>query len=190
VHNSVREDFTRICVEQLTALKVGDPADPAVFMGPLIRQRQRERVESYAQLAADEGARLRFGGRRPAGLDKGFFFEPSLYDEVDNRWRIAQEEVFGPISVVIGFDTDEEAIALANDSPFGLAGGIFSADVGHAYEMALQVRTGRFNINGGSGGMSSHHPFGGVKRSGYGREYGHEGLNEYTYIQAIAYHGG
>ena len=186
----MREAFTEICVEQLSRLKVGDPADPSVFMGPLIRERQRERVESYAQLALDEGARLRFGARRPEGLDQGFFYAPTLFDQVDNSWRIAQEEVFGPISVIIGFDTDEEAIAIANDSPFGLAGGVFTADVGRGYEIALEVQTGRFAINGGSGGMSSHHPFGGVKRSGYGREYGQEGLDEFTYLKAIAFHGG
>jgi acyl-CoA reductase-like NAD-dependent aldehyde dehydrogenase len=190
VHNSVRAEFAKVCTEQLAALKVGDPADPSVMMGPLIREKQRERVEAFVDVATQEGAKLLFGGKRPAGFDKGFFYEPTLYDDVKNNWRIAQEEVFGPISVIIGYDTDEEAVALANDSPFGLAGGIFSADVGRAYEMALQVQTGRFAINGGSGSMSSHHPFGGVKRSGYGREYGHEGLNEYTYLKAIAYHGG
>lgn len=189
VHNAMREAFTRTLSEQFGAVKIGNPADPAVKMGPLIRERQRERVESYVGLALEEGARLRCGGRRPPALTDGYFYEPTLFDEVDNRWRIAQEEVFGPVGVVIGFDSDEEAVAIANDSDFGLAGGIFTADVGRAYEMALAVRTGRFNINGGSGGMSSHHPFGGVKRSGYGREYGVEGLNEYTYLKAIAYHG-
>jgi acyl-CoA reductase-like NAD-dependent aldehyde dehydrogenase len=92
--------------------------------------------------------------------------------------------------VVIGFDSDEEAIAIANDSPYGLAGGVYSNDVGRAFEIALQIRTGRIGINGGSGNMSSHHPFGGIKRSGYGREYGEEGLNEYTYLKSIAFHGG
>ncbi len=113
-----------------------------------------------------------------------------MFDDVRNDWRISQEEVFGPIGVVIGYDTDEEAIALANASDFGLSGGIFSADVGTAYQMALQMRTGGVAINGGSGAMSSHLPFGGIKRSGFGREYGHEGLNEFTYIKSVAFHGG
>lgn len=98
--------------------------------------------------------------------------------------------VFGPVAVTIGYDADDEAIAIANDSEFGLSGGIFSTDVGRAYEMALEIRTGRIGINGGPGGMSTHAPFGGIKRSGYGREYGLEGLNEFTYLKAIGFKGG
>lgn len=190
VHNSIRSEYVQILAGLAKAVKVGDTADPTVTMGPLIRDSQRQRTERYVALAAAEGGRLVTGGKRPPGLKKGFFYEPTLFDDVDNRSRIAQEEVFGPIGVVIGFDTDEEAIAKANDSVFGLAGGIFSADVGRAYEMARQIRTGGVGINGGAGTMNSHAPFGGIKRSGYGREYGYEGLNEYTYIKSIAFHGG
>ena len=96
--------------------------------------------------------------------------------------------MFGPIGVVIGYDSDEEAIDIANESEFGLSGAIFSKDAGKAYDMALQIRTGGVAINGGSGTMSSHAPFGGIKRSGYGREYGHEGLNEFTYMKTIGFH--
>jgi acyl-CoA reductase-like NAD-dependent aldehyde dehydrogenase len=137
-----------------------------------------------------DGARLVTGGRRPQSLERGFFYEPTLFDEVDNRWRIAREEIFGPVGVVIGFDTDDEAIRTANDSEFGLSGAIYSRNVGRAYEIALQMRTGKVQLNGGSGKMSSHQPFGGIKRSGYGRECGDEGLNEFTYVKSIAFHGG
>ena len=190
VHNSVRADYVAAVKVMLAHVKVGDPADASVGMGPLIREVARRRTEDYVQIALDQGATLVSGGKRPAGLDKGFFHEPTLFDDVRNSHRIAQEEVFGPIGVVIGYDTDEEAIDIANDSDFGLSGAVFSANVGRAYEIALQLRTGGVSINGGSGKMSSHAPFGGIKRSGYGREYGLEGLNEFTNIKTISFKGG
>jgi aldehyde dehydrogenase (NAD+) len=190
VHNSVRAAYVETLKGMLAHVRVGDPADPAVGMGPLIREVARKRTEDYVRIAQEEGATLVAGGRRPAGLDKGFFYEPTLFDDVRNDHRIAREEVFGPIGVVIGYDTDDEAIAIANDSDFGLSGAVFSANVGRAYEMALQMRTGGVAINGGGGKMSSHAPFGGIKRSGYGREYGLEGLNEFTSIKTISFKGG
>jgi aldehyde dehydrogenase (NAD+) len=190
VHNSIRARYVERLAELTRAMRVGDPVHPETGMGPLIRDAQRRRTEEYVEIALKEGARLVAGGRRPAGLERGFFHEPTLFDGVDNRWRIAREEVFGPIGVVIGYDTDEEAVAIANDSEFGLSGGIFSADVGRAYEMALQIRTGEIYLNGGSGGMSSYAPFGGIKRSGYGREYGESALDEYSYNKSIIFHAG
>ena len=190
VHNSIRRDYVQRLGALTRALKVGDPADPSTGMGPLIREAQRRRTENYVEIALGEGAQLVAGGKRPEGLERGYFYEPTLFDGVSNGWRIAQEEVFGPIGVVIGYDTDEEAVALANASEFGLGGGIFSADVGSAYEMALRIRTGEVYLNGGSGGMSSHAPFGGIKRSGYGREYGIDALNEYSYVKTIIFHAG
>ncbi|MFZ4745927.1 MAG: aldehyde dehydrogenase family protein [Sphingomonas sp.] len=190
VHNTVRERYTAILKAMVGHIKLGDPADPATGMGPLIRDVARQRTERYVEIAKAEGARLVAGGSRPAGLNKGFFHEPTVFDNVENSHRIAQEEVFGPIGVIIGYDSDDEAIALANESAFGLSGGIFSADVGRAYEMALQLRTGGVSINGGGGRMSSYAPFGGIKRSGYGREYGIEGLNEFTTIKTISFKGG
>ncbi len=190
VHNSVKAHYVEMLKGMIGHVKIGNPADPNVTYGPLIREVARKRTEDYVQIALDEGATLVAGGKRPAGFDKGFYYEPTLFTDVSNASRIAQEEVFGPIGAVIGYDSDEEAIAIANDSEFGLSGGIFSANVGLAYEMALQLRTGGVGINGGSGAMSSHAPFGGIKRSGYGREYGVDGLNEFTYIKSIAFHGG
>jgi acyl-CoA reductase-like NAD-dependent aldehyde dehydrogenase len=190
VHNSIRADYVQRVKDLVATLKIGNPADPSVTYGPLIRDVARARSEKYVEIALAEGAKLITGGKRPEGLDKGFYFEPTLFDDVHNSHRIAQEEVFGPIGVVIGYDTDEEAIAIANDSEFGLGGGIFSANVGRAYEMALEMRTGGVLINGGGGRMSSHAPFGGIKRSGYGREYGVEGLNEFTSMKTISFKGG
>jgi acyl-CoA reductase-like NAD-dependent aldehyde dehydrogenase len=190
VHNSVRAQYTETLKAMVGHVKIGNPADPATGMGPLIREVARARTESYVGIARSQGARLVAGGARPAGLDKGFFYAPTLFDNVENHHRIAQEEVFGPIGIIIGYDSDEEAISLANDSAFGLSGGIYSANVGRAYEMALQLRTGGVAINGGGGKMSSHAPFGGIKRSGYGREYGLEGLNEFTTIKTISFKGG
>lgn len=188
VHNSIRKEYVAKISEMASRVKVGNPADPTVTMGPLIRAVQRDRVEHYVQAALDENAKLVIGGKRPAGLDRGFFHEATLFDEVDNRMRIAQEEVFGPIGVVIGFDTDEEAIAIANDSSFALNGAIFSADAGRAYEMACEIESGGVSINGGAGTMLSDAPFGGNKRSGFGRENGLEGLLEFTNTKSIAFH--
>ena len=188
MHNAVRADYVALLKGMAAHVKIGDPADPSVTMGPLIREAARARTEHYVDVALGQGATLVTGGHRPEGLDKGFFFQPTLFDDVDSSHRIAQEEVFGPVGIVIGYEDDEQAIAIANHSDFGLSGGIFSADVGRAYEMALRLRTGGVQINGGGGRMSSHAPFGGVKRCG--REYGVEGLNEFTTMKTISFRGG
>ncbi|MDG1904342.1 MAG: aldehyde dehydrogenase family protein [Arenicella sp.] len=190
VHNDIRAEFVAQLAAMAAGMSVGNPADPSVQMGPLIRQAALERVENYVSIALDEGAKLVAGGHKPTGLDKGFYYSPTLFDNVDNQSRLAQEEIFGPVGAVIGFDTDEQAIELANDSQYGLGGGIFSADVGHAYEMALQIHTGTLSINGGGGTMLSSSPFGGVKRSGFGREYGADSLLEFSQAKAISFHGG
>lgn len=188
VHNSVRPQFVEMLKGMLAHVKIGNPADPSVTYGPLIREVARKRTEDYVAIALDEGATLAAGGKRPAGLSTGFFFEPTLFDNVRNDSRLAQEEVFGPIGAVIGFDEDDEAVAMANASDFGLSGAIYSGDPGKAFEMALRIRTGGVSINGGAGTMQSDAPFGGIKRSGYGREYGEEGLNEFTYQKVISFH--
>lgn len=188
VHNSIRPQFVAAMQAMLAHVKIGNPADPTVNYGPLIREVARQRTEDYVAIAQDEGATLVAGGKRPEGLDKGFYYEPTLFDNVKNDSRLAQEEVFGPIGAVIGFDNDDEAIAMANNSDFGLSGAVYSADAGQAYRMALKIRTGGVSINGGAGTMQSDAPFGGIKRSGYGREYGEDGLNEFTYQKVISFH--
>ena len=187
VHNSVRARFVEIARGALDHWVVGDPADPATMMGPLIRESHRATVERYVQWGHDSGATLVAGGGRPEHLARGFFYLPTLFDDVDNASRLAQEEVFGPVGCVTGFDDDEEAIRIANESDYGLAGGVMSADRAQAYRMALRIRTGIVWINGGFGGdMSSHNPFGGYKRSGIGREYGPGWIDEYLQEKAIS----
>lgn len=187
VHNSVRPAYIEMVKAMVAHVKVGDPADPATGMGPLIRESQRARVERYVESGLASGARLVCGGKRPEHLKKGFFFEPTLFDGVDNRSDIARHEIFGPVACVTGFDSDEEAIAMANDSDFGLGGTIFSADTGAAYDMACQLRTGTVMINGGPAAMNSAAPMGGYKRSGIGREYGVDGLLAYTEQKSIVF---
>ncbi|MBV1900198.1 MAG: aldehyde dehydrogenase family protein, partial [Kordiimonadaceae bacterium] len=190
VHNSIKDAYTDTLKMMTSHVKVGDPVDAAISMGPLIRDSQRARVEHYVAEGLRQGARLVTGGKRPEHLERGFFYEPTVFTDLDNSAIIAQEEIFGPVAVVIGFDTDEEAVAIANDSPYGLSGSIFSADVGAAFEMATEIRTGQVHLNGGMGVMSSHVPFGGFKRSGIGREFGKEGLLEYMQTKAITFHAG
>lgn len=189
VHNAIRRSFVEAARAIASQWKIGNPADASVLMGPLIRESQRSKVERLVQVARDEGARLIHGGGRPAHLSKGFFVDVTLFDDVDNRSTIAQEEVFGPVGAVMGFDSDEEAIQIANDSHYGLNGGILTADGARAYEMALQIRTGSIAINGGSGTMPWA-PFGGYKRSGIGREYGSDWLREFQQEKTIAFPAG
>ncbi len=186
VHNSVRAEFVATAVAVASQWKIGDPADPSVMMGPLIRESQRAKVEHYIQKGREEGAKLVHGGGRPAGLAKGFFTDITLFDEVDNAMTIAQDEIFGPVGAIIGFDTDEEAIRIANDSRYGLNGGILSADPAKAYAIARQIRAGSVAINGGTGKMS-YAPIGGYKRSGVGREYGPDWLREFSQEKSIFY---
>jgi aldehyde dehydrogenase (NAD+) len=186
VHRSLVDSYLEAATKAVSHIQVGDPADPSVSMGPLIRAAQRDRVERYVSEGVDAGAEVVFGGKRPAGLDRGFFFEPTLLVG-DNEMTVAREEIFGPVGVVIPFDTDDEAVALANDSDFGLSGAIWSADAGAAFEMALRMRTGNVSLNGGSGNLNTMAPFGGFKRSGIGREFGEEGLDEYTEVKVIGF---
>ena len=190
VHASVADHYMELLAARLAAVRVGDPADPSVGMGPLIRPESVERVEGYVSTAREKGADVVAGGRRPEGPSGGWFYEPTVLTGVDNAWPVAREEIFGPVGVVIPFDSDDEAVRMANDSPFGLSGAVFSRDVGAAYELACRLRTGEVNLNGGAGVMSAEAPFGGCKRSGLGRELGEQGLLEYCQTQTIKFHAG
>ncbi|HGH4336719.1 TPA: aldehyde dehydrogenase family protein [Pseudomonas aeruginosa] len=186
VRNSLRAAFVQCAKAIASQWKIGDPADPSVLMGPLIRESQRARVEHFIASGRDAGATLVCGGGRPAGLDQGFFSEITLFDDVRNDMAIAQEEIFGPVGVTIGFDTDDEAIAIANDSRYGLNGGILSADAATAYRMARRIRAGSVYLNGGGGGLP-YAPIGGYKRSGIGREFGPDWLKEFSQEKSIIY---
>jgi betaine-aldehyde dehydrogenase len=158
-----------LCAEA-AAIAVGDPLDERTTMGPLASDRQRERVESYIASGLEQRASIAFGGGRPAGLERGWFVEPTVFVSVDNSMRIAREEIFGPVVSVIPFDDDEDAVRIANDSEYGLHGCVFTSEPEHGLEVARRVRCGTITINGY--GLIPSVPFGGVKASGIGREKG------------------
>ncbi len=186
VHNSIRPAFAAMAKAVAAQIKVGDASDPTVTMGPLIRESQRTKVERYIASGKAAGATLLCGGGRPAGLEGGFFTEMTLFDDVTNDMAIAQDEIFGPVGCIIGFDTDEEAIIIANDSRYGLNGAIETADAATGYAMAMRIRAGSVSLNGGTGTMS-YAPIGGYKRSGIGREYGPNWLREYQHEKSVFY---
>jgi acyl-CoA reductase-like NAD-dependent aldehyde dehydrogenase len=187
VHESVHDELVDRLSTALAGVRVGDPADAATTMGPLISEAQREKVEKLIRVGEEEGARIVCGGKRPAGLDKGYFLEPTLFAAVENAMTIARTEFFGPVGVVIPFRTDEEAVHIANDSPYGLGGAVWSADTVAAYELATRLRTGGVTINGGSAGVNPRAAFGGYKQSGLGREWGEFGLDEYLQTKTVSW---
>ena len=162
---------------------VGDPMDPATLCGPLVASRQRDRVEGYIRAGKDEGAKIACGGGRPASQQKGWYVEPTLFVDVDNRMRIAREEIFGPVLALIPYDDERDAISIANDSDYGLSGSVWSADPQHGLDVARRVRTGTYTVNGFS--MEFSAPFGGYKSSGIGRELGPEGLAAYLELKQV-----
>ncbi len=167
----------------VAATKQGDPLDPATVYGPSVSARQRDRVNGYIEIGKAEGARVATGGGSPVGLDRGFFVQPTVFSDVTSGMRIAQEEIFGPVLVVIPFEDDADAARIANDSRFGLGGSIFSSDDERALALADTIETGSIGINF----FGSNHaaPFGGWKDSGMGVEYGPEGLNAYLHLKSI-----
>jgi aldehyde dehydrogenase (NAD+) len=163
---------------------VGDPHDPATLVGPLVAQRQRDRVEGYIELALAAGARVAAGGGRPTDLLRGWYVEPTILADVDNSMRVAREEIFGPVLCFLPYDGDDEAVAIANDSPYGLAGGVWAADPARALGIARRLRTGSVAVNGSFPPFPLV-PFGGFKESGLGRELGPEGLQNFLEPRSI-----
>ena len=178
------QEFADALVDSVRDLTIGDPLDPSTAIGPLVAERQRARVESSIASGLMEGARIATGGGRPAGIDRGWFVEPTVFVDVDNRMTIAQEEIFGPVLAMIPYDSVDDAIEIANDSPYGLSGSVWSADPAGALDVARQVRTGSSTVNGFMWEMNC--PFGGFKASGIGREGGPEGLEAYCEYQSIS----
>lgn len=166
------------------ALKVGEPSDPATEMGPVVSQRQWDKVQELIASGVDEGARLVAGGTgRPDGLDRGYYVKPTVFAAVDNKIRIAQEEIFGPVLSIIGYRDEPDAVAIANDSPFGLAAYVSSASLDRAREVARQLQAGMVHINGAPADPTA--PFGGIKMSGNGREWGAASLEEYLEEKSV-----
>jgi aldehyde dehydrogenase (NAD+) len=184
VPRSRSEDVVDALCRAVSERKVGDPHEPDTYFGPLISQRQRERVEAYIASGREEGATIALGGGRPVGLPRGWYVEPTIFVGVDNSMRIAREEIFGPVTSVIAYDDVDEAVAIANDSDYGLAGAVYTADPERGFEVARRVRAGTFGVN--SYGTDPSLPFGGWKQSGLGREGGPEGLEAYLEIKSVA----
>ena len=162
----------------------GDPFGEDTRLGPLVSEAQRERVRGYIQKGQDEGARLVTGGAEaPEGLDKGYFVRPTVFSDVRTDMTIAQEEIFGPVLSILPYDDEEEAVRIANDTVYGLAGGVWSGDVERAKAVARRIRTGQVEVNGGS--FNPMAPFGGYKQSGHGRELGKFGIEEYLETKSL-----
>jgi aldehyde dehydrogenase (NAD+) len=164
-------------------LKLGDPLDAGSKLGPLVSEPQRQRVEGYIQRGLQEGARLVAGGKRPAEFTRGHWIEPTIFADVQPKMTIAQEEIFGPVLAVLPYDSEDEAVAIANDTIYGLAGGVWSGDKDRALRVARRMRTGQVDVNGGR--FNPLAPFGGYKRSGVGREFGKYGLEEFFQIKSL-----
>jgi len=179
-----QQEALDLAAQAISGLKLGDPMDSATRLGPLISATQRERVEGYIAKGKQEGARVVMGGGRPAAFPKGYYVEPTIFAEVKSNMTIAQEEIFGPVLSVLPYDTEEEAVRIANDTIYGLAGGVWSGDSERAMRVARRMRTGQVDVNGGK--FNPLAPFGGYKQSGIGREMGLYGLEEYLQVKSIA----
>jgi acyl-CoA reductase-like NAD-dependent aldehyde dehydrogenase len=176
-------DFEAALQAAFQQVRIGDPFDSATQIGTLAMRRQFERVSDYVRIGKDEGARLVVGGRRPQSVERGYFFEPTLFSNANNTMRIAREEVFGPVLTLIPYESVDDAIRIANDSEYGLHGAIFTRDVDRAYALARRLRTG--NVGMCANTMDLTMPFGGWKQSGIGREGGLEGFHSFTEIKTV-----
>ena len=174
----------RIAAAAAESFTPGDPFDPATRLGPLVSEAQRERVRGYIVKGTEEGAKLLTGGpEAPAGLDRGYFVKPTVFSEVDTKMTIAQEEIFGPVLSIEPYSDEEDAVRIANDTIYGLAGGVWSADEERAKRVARRIRTGQVEINGGA--FNPLAPFGGYKQSGHGRELGRYAVEEMLQVKSM-----
>ncbi len=186
VPRSRYDEAVDLATQALAGATYGDPTDPGNIMGPLVSARQRDRVLGYIETGKAEGARLVCGGGRPEHLPTGWYVEPTLFVDVDNSMTIAREEIFGPVLVVIPYEDDDDAVRIANDSPYGLSGAITSGDLDRAKAIARRIRTGTLGLNGGVW-YGADAPFGGYKQSGIGRQCGIEGLDIFTETKTVGW---
>jgi betaine-aldehyde dehydrogenase len=177
-------EFVDALAAAIGRLKVGNPLDPDTIIGPLVAERQLKRVESFIASGIAEGAHIVTGGGRPADLPDGWYIQPTLFADVDNSMRIAREEIFGPVLSAIPYDGEDEAVAIANDSAYGLSGAVFGADTARVERVARRLRTGSVGLNAIAGDVGL--PFGGVKASGVGREYSIEAFEDFTEMKVLS----
>ncbi|MGA9278623.1 aldehyde dehydrogenase family protein, partial [Ilumatobacter sp.] len=184
VPRSAQDEVVDLAVNTLASLSMGDPTSDDNFLGPVVSASQKSTVQDYIRTGIDEGARLVAGGPDdPSGYDTGFYVQPTIFADVANSMVIAQEEIFGPVLCIVPVDSEEEAIAVANDSPYGLSGAVWADSDDHAVAVARQIQTGQVMVNGGR--FNALAPFGGYKTSGNGRELGRSGLDEFLEKKAI-----
>ena len=185
VPESIKADFLTAVKEEMANIKVGDPTDSETQVGPIISKKQFDQVQSYIDKGIEEGAELLYGGPgKPEGLDKGYFARPTIFNNVDNQMTIAQEEIFGPVMTVITYNDLDEAIAIANDTKYGLAGYVYGENLDNLRKVARSVEAGTIEIN--EAGRKPDLPFGGYKQSGIGREWGDFGIEEFLEVKSIA----
>ena len=184
VPRSKLAEVEQLAADAAEAMVPGDPFAKESKLGPLVSQAQWDRVQGFIDVGIDEGAKLVTGGTgKPEGLETGYFVKPTVFSEVRSDMRIAQEEIFGPVLAILPFDTEDEAVEIANDSDYGLAGGVWAGDQEHGVAVARRIRTGQIEVNGGA--FNPNAPFGGYKQSGIGREYGSFGLEEFLEVKAL-----
>ncbi|MEM9255422.1 MAG: aldehyde dehydrogenase family protein [Pseudomonadota bacterium] len=182
------EEAEAIAAKVTENVVVGDPTEETTTMGPVVSEVQFNKIQGLIEKGIEEGAKVVTGGPgRPDGIERGFFIRPTVFSQANNDMTIAKEEIFGPVLTMIPYESEEEAIRIANDTPYGLAGYIQSGDIDHARDVAAKIRAGNVNINGASGGFDV--PFGGYKQSGNGREWGSHGFTDFLEIKAVAGYG-
>jgi acyl-CoA reductase-like NAD-dependent aldehyde dehydrogenase len=182
VSRNRKDELLARLVDVVESLPVGDPFDPATKIGPLVTSRQRDIVEGFIESGRSEGANLVIGGKRP-DMKRGWFVQPTIFSNVHPDMRIAQEEIFGPVLSVITYEDEDEAVAIANNSMYGLSGSIFTSDLEHGLEIAKRIRTGTVELNGFPAGYEA--PMGGVKNRGIGREFAMEGVDGYVEYKSV-----
>ena len=184
VHESIHDEFVKLLVEKAQNIRIGDPLDERTNMGPLVSGKQRERIEAYVKSGIEEGANLVHGGKRPENLKKGYFFEPTIFTGVEQKMRICQEEIFGPVLSVSGFSTIDEVVEKANDVVYGLASSVWGKDITSLIRIANRLKYGTVWINE-HGVLTSETPHGGFKQSGFGKDLSLYSLEEYTQVKHI-----